>query len=64
MYASLYAIQGLLYSFDSLQPSHSVGNIYNNGTWTKINTFVPFHPNDQSSYIPKYAVPYYFRNWK
>ena len=60
MYASLYAIQGLLYSFDSLTPSQSVGHIYSNGIWTKINASVPFESKVQSP-IPKFAIPYYTR---
>ena len=62
MEAPLYAIQGLLYLFDSLQPSHSVGRVYHNGTWTKINSSVDFHPKDQQSPIPKYVIPYYIHN--
>ena len=62
MNVSLHAIQGLLYSFDSLQPSNSVGRVYHNGTWTKINSSVSFQPKDQSP-IPKYAIPYYLHNY-
>ena len=62
MDTSLYAIRGLLYLFDSLQPSHSVGRVYHNGTWTKINSSVDFHPKDQQSPIPKYVIPYYVHN--
>ena len=61
MSVSLHAIQGLLYSFDSLQPSHSVGRVYHNGTWTKINSSVNFQPKGQSP-IPKYAIPYYLHH--
>ena len=60
MYASLYAIQGLLYSFDSFQPFHSVGHIYYNSTWIKMNTSVAYQPSDQSP-VPKYAIPYLIR---
>ena len=61
MSVSLHAIQGLLYSFDSLQPSHSVGRVYHNGTWTKINSSVNFQPKGQSP-IPKNAIPYYLHH--
>ena len=57
MNVSLYAIRGLLYSLDSLQPSHSVGHVYYNGTWTRINSSVNFQPKDRTP-IPKYAIPY------
>ena len=64
MEVSMYAIRGLLYFFDSLQPSHSVGRVYHNGTWTNINSSVNFQPKDQQTPIPKYAIPYYMHNHK
>ena len=62
MEAQLYAIQGLLYLFDSRQPSHSVGRVYHNGTWTKINSSVDFQPKDQQISVIKYVIPYYVQN--
>ena len=60
-FVRIIAIQGLLYSFDNEKPHESAGRIYNNGSWTKLNSMVNVEGNT-SNPVPIYTIPYYVRH--
>ena len=52
----LASVRGSLYSFDNIEPHQTIGSVYENGTWHKLNkTF------DSKNHWPVYVTPYFVR---
>ena len=55
----LIALQGQLYSFDTLTKESKIGSVFVNGSWRALDTTLEngkeVHP------VPVFALPYYVR---